>query len=58
MTHQWRTSSFTAGNGNCVEVAWPGAAVAVRDTKNRTGGQLTMPTAAFDKLVTTVRETE
>ncbi|NGO68218.1 DUF397 domain-containing protein [Streptomyces boncukensis] len=32
----WRKSSYTAGNGNCVEVAdTPGAAgVAVRDSKN------------------------
>lgn len=32
----WRTSSYTAGNGNCVEVAeTPGAAgIAVRDSKN------------------------
>ncbi|WP_411146427.1 DUF397 domain-containing protein [Streptomyces sp. x-80] len=32
----WRKSSYTAGNGNCVEVAGiPGdAGIAVRDSKN------------------------
>lgn len=30
----WRTSSYSGANGgNCVEVASPGEAVAVRDTK-------------------------
>jgi Domain of unknown function (DUF397) len=35
-TAQWRKSSYTAGSGNCVEVAAvPGAlATAVRDSKN------------------------
>ncbi|ONK14253.1 hypothetical protein STBA_50340 [Streptomyces sp. MP131-18] len=34
---EWRTSSYTASNGNCVEVAASSAApvVAVRDTKDR-----------------------
>ncbi|MDT0320542.1 DUF397 domain-containing protein [Streptomyces millisiae] len=33
----WRTSSYTASNGNCVEVAVVSdiAVVAVRDTKDR-----------------------
>ncbi|WP_413801170.1 DUF397 domain-containing protein [Streptomyces iranensis] len=38
LTHAaWRTSSYTAGNGNCVEVApIPGTSgIAVRDSKNR-----------------------
>jgi hypothetical protein len=35
----WRTSTYSSGNGgNCVEVAQnPGAAVAVRDSKDRQG---------------------
>ncbi|GAA0933959.1 MULTISPECIES: DUF397 domain-containing protein [Streptomyces violaceusniger group] len=38
LTHAvWRTSSYTAGNGNCVEVTpIPGiSGIAVRDSKNR-----------------------
>ncbi|MFR9727057.1 DUF397 domain-containing protein [Streptomyces sp. MS19] len=39
----WRKSSYSAGNGNCVEVArYADAARAVRDSKNASG-----PTVAF-----------
>jgi hypothetical protein len=37
---QWRTSSYSAGNGDCVEVAPQPAEVFVRDTKDRAGGML------------------
>jgi len=33
----WRTSSYSGTNGNCVEVAGPGARILVRDTKDREG---------------------
>jgi hypothetical protein len=36
----WRKSSYSGTNGNCVEVAWPGARVGVRDSKNATGPAL------------------
>lgn len=40
----WRKSSYSAGNGACVEVGWTEPTlVAVRDSKNTTG-----PTLAFD----------
>jgi hypothetical protein len=36
---EWRKSSFSTGNDdNCVEVAFVGTSIAVRDTKNREGG--------------------
>jgi hypothetical protein len=38
----WRKSSFSgAGQGGCVEVAWPAPFVAVRDSKHPTGPTLT-----------------
>jgi hypothetical protein len=36
----WRKSSYSGGNGECVEVSWPVARVAVRDSKNATGPAL------------------
>ncbi|MFG1839928.1 DUF397 domain-containing protein [Micromonospora sp. NPDC049175] len=41
----WRTSSRSSGNGNCVEVATAGGRVAVRDSKDRSG-----PALAFDPV--------
>lgn len=51
----WRTSSFSAGDGNCVEVAVMGPGVGVRDTKNRRAGHLTVTPStwrAFTRAVT------
>lgn len=36
----WRTSTRSASQGQCVEVAVMPTAVGVRDTKNRDGGTL------------------
>jgi len=43
----WRTSSYTGGQGNCVEVAPTAGTVLVRDTKDREGPMLAVPAAAF-----------
>ena len=43
----WRTSSYSGANGgNCVEVASPGEAVAVRDTKQDGAGPVLQFTVA------------
>ncbi|MBV9143899.1 MAG: DUF397 domain-containing protein [Pseudonocardiales bacterium] len=49
----WRTSSYTMWE-NCVEVALAPETVLVRDSKNRTGPALTVPTAAWHTFLTTV----
>lgn len=47
----WRKSSFSSEEANCVEVAWPKeAATAVRDSKN-TGPVLTFPADAWSAFL-------
>ncbi|MGH3807169.1 MAG: DUF397 domain-containing protein, partial [Pseudonocardiaceae bacterium] len=43
----WYTSSYSFDNGGCVEVALVPDAVLVRDSKDRTGPALTVPTATW-----------
>jgi hypothetical protein len=38
----WRVSSYSGGQGNCVEVAIAPAGVLLRDTKDRSGGVLSV----------------
>lgn len=51
----WRTSSYSENGGNCVEVA-VGSTVGVRDTKDRDGGQLSVPSVAWRALITSVTD--
>ena len=59
MDARWRKSSFSGGEGggndNCVEVALLGNATAMRDSKNARGPVLSLPTAAWKALLTTVK---
>ncbi|GAB3437848.1 DUF397 domain-containing protein [Actinophytocola sediminis] len=48
---QWRKSSFSGTETECVEVAYHLDTVGIRDTKRRDGGQLTVPRTAFHTLV-------
>ena len=43
----WRVATYTGGNGNCVEVADAKRVVLVRDTKDRDGATLSIPTEAW-----------
>ncbi|WP_030024589.1 DUF397 domain-containing protein [Streptomyces monomycini] len=48
----WTKSSYSGGNGACVEVAVPApAAIAVRDSKNPDGPRLTFDTSAWSSFV-------
>jgi hypothetical protein len=51
----FKTSTRTQGNGTCVEVAAVAGFVAVRDTKYRAGGYLSLPDTAFTNLLATIR---
>lgn len=46
----WRKSSRSGGGGNdnCVEVAFAGVAIGVRDSKNVAGGHLVFGGAAWE----------
>ncbi|RIV39608.1 DUF397 domain-containing protein [Micromonospora radicis] len=48
---EWRTSTRSVGNGNCVEVATVDGHVAVRDSKDRHGPVLAFPRAAWHAFV-------
>jgi Domain of unknown function (DUF397) len=50
----WRTSSYSYDSGGCVEVAPAPDAVLVRDSKDRDGPALTVPTTAWQGFLTTV----
>jgi hypothetical protein len=50
----WRKSSYSGATGTndaCVEVAFAGPAVAVRDSKKPGAGVLVVPAPAFASLV-------
>ena len=51
----WRKATHSNGIGNCVEVGTAPHAILVRDTTNRSGATLTIPTAAWHALLAEVR---
>ncbi len=50
----WRTSSYSYDSGACVEVAPAPDGVLVRDSKDRDGPALSVPTAAWRAFLTTL----
>ena len=51
---QWRTSSYSGTNGNCVEVATAGDARLVRDTKQRQAGHLSIGDHGWRSFLDTI----
>ncbi|MEU6403067.1 DUF397 domain-containing protein [Streptomyces sp. NPDC046985] len=55
-TKTWTKSSYSTGNGACVEVKSPlVAAMAVRDSKVPEGPLLGFPAAAWNSFVASIR---
>ncbi|MGW8439373.1 DUF397 domain-containing protein [Nocardiopsis sp. NPDC055551] len=50
----WHVSTYTGGQGNCVEVA-EGQRVLIRDTKNREHGHLTFAPQEWSGLLHTLQ---
>ena len=51
----WRKSSHSGSGNQCVEVARIGAAFAVRDSKNPSGGHLTFDAAGWNAFLDGVK---
>ena len=52
---EWRKSSFSTDQANCVEVSYPTTlTVGIRDSKNPAGGHLTVPDTALHHLTRTL----
>jgi Domain of unknown function (DUF397) len=47
----WRVSSYTGGQGNCVEVGKSATTIAVRDSKDREGPVLHVDPAAWRAFI-------
>lgn len=52
----WRKSSYSGGGNDCVEVAWPAARAAVRDSKNPEGGQLSFTESSWATFLAAIRD--
>ncbi|ASY34317.1 MULTISPECIES: DUF397 domain-containing protein [unclassified Streptomyces] len=54
-TNEWVKSSYSTGNGACVEVKSPvSASISVRDSKVSEGPELGFPAASWGTFVTAV----
>jgi hypothetical protein len=54
LEREWRTSSYTGTNGNCVEAA-SADGVMVRDTKDRDGVKLRFTARTWQKFIASVK---
>jgi hypothetical protein len=54
----WRTSSRSATQGECVEIAQTPTVTGIRDSKNPTGGRLILTTAQWTSFLGHVKNGE
>ncbi|XKK41811.1 DUF397 domain-containing protein [Nocardiopsis sp. ARC36] len=55
-TADWRKSSYSGRNTDCVEVAGTAAGAAIRDTKHRDLGALSFPGPEWRAFLSTARD--
>ncbi|MFK0295143.1 DUF397 domain-containing protein [Streptomyces sp. NPDC090442] len=53
---KWRKSTYSSGNGQCVEAAFLREAVATRDSKNPQGPALVFPAEGWLAFVSVIKE--
>lgn len=58
LTPEWRKSTYSSSNANCVEVRASAAGVAVRDTKDREGPSLGFTPEKWQAFVQGVKHGE
>lgn len=51
----WRKSSWSVGDGHCIEIAIMDSTVLIRDSKDRKGPILTLSVAAWHSLVQAIK---
>ena len=51
----WRKSTYSGGNGSCVEIADLGAAAAVRDSKDQNGPKLIFTADEWRSFVESIK---
>jgi Domain of unknown function (DUF397) len=54
----WRTSSRSATQGQCVEIAHTATVTGIRDSKNPTGGHLILTPAQWTSFLSQVKNGE
>lgn len=55
MSLQWRKSSRSSNQGNCVEVAFAGDEVLTRDSKDRSGDHMAVSSSSWGAFLASVR---
>jgi hypothetical protein len=59
LTPEWRKSSYSNSSSNCVEVRLDTPdVVAIRDSKNPTGGMLTVTPIAWSTFIADIKHSE
>jgi hypothetical protein len=51
----WRTSSYSTGNGECVEAGGNEGTVLVRDTKDRQGFTLSVSASVWSEFTSAIK---